>query len=216
MLRCRRFDLRVAFLLSGDETMNDSKDPRAYSVYAYVFNDGHAYVGLTIRPETRHSGHKNGADSPVYRYWKESGQKFFPDMTVLYEKLTASEAQLTEDMLANAVGPELRLNTADTGVGIGSLGVPDLSEERVGRMLARRTWKDREGLRTRFAVYGKAMQPRPCDATPELCRTAMKCLQDRAVRRARLYESILPQVRESGKWSAPDAIAWARSRMLAG
>lgn len=196
--------------------MND-EDPRVYCVYAYVFNDGHAYVGLTICPETRHSGHRNGTGSSVYKYWKKSGQKFFPDMTVLYEKLTASEAQLMEDMLANAVSPELRLNTADTGAGIGSLGTPpDLSGERVGRMLSRRLWKDLTGLRMRFAVYGKAMQPRPCDATPELCRATIRCLQDRTGRRVKLYESILPQVRESGKWSAPDAIAWARSRMLAG
>lgn len=196
--------------------MND-KNPRVYSVYAYVFNDGHTYVGLTIRPETRHSCHLSSIGGPVHRYWKESKQEFFPDMTVLYEKLTASEAQLMEDMLANAVTPELRLNTADTGVGIGSLGTPpDLSGERVGKMMSRRLEKDRTGFRTRFAVYGKAMQPKPCDATPELCRAAVKRLQDRACRRARLYESILPQVRKSGKWSSPDAIAWCRSRMLAG
>lgn len=189
------------------------ENPRVYSVYAYVFDDGHTYIGLTISPEMRDCRHRHGANSAVYRYWKDSGQEHFPDMTVLRDNLTAEEAQGLEGLLADAVDPALRLNTGRTGVGIGLLGTPDLSEERTRKMRIRRIWRNHAGLRIRFAVYEKARLPEYRDATPELCRNVISVLRDRAVRRVRLYREILS--RTADEEPASRTLAWCRSKVLA-
>ena len=212
MLRLRRFQLEVASCCSEVRTVK-VEDPCAYSVYAYVFDDGHTYVGLTLNPETRHSGHKCNPDSAVHRYWKSSGQDHFPDMTVLRDNLTAEEAQGLEGLLADAVDPALRLNTAPVGVGVGALGTPDLSEKRMGKMRTRRIWKTRTGLRTRFAACEKARLPEFRDATPELCRSVVADLLKRAAERARLYREILAQSRDGKPVS--ETLAWCRSKVLA-
>lgn len=199
-------------MLFGDVTMKD-ENPRVYSVYAYVFDDGRTYVGLTMNPEHRDSKHRHDHDSAVYRYWKSSEQEHFPDMTVLRDNLTAEEAQGLEGLLADAVDPALRLNTACTGVGVSALGTPDLSEERTRKLRIRRIWKNHTGLRVRFTVCEKAGLPRFGDATPELCRDVVSVLQDRAVRRARLYRETLSQA--PGERPVSKACAWVRSKALA-
>lgn len=97
------------------------KDPCAYSVYAYVFDDGHTYVGLTRNLKKRALGHKC-EKSAVFRFWAKSGQKDFPLMLVLYGGMSSSEAQRTEDILVNCIEPAKRINRAMTGIGSGSLG----------------------------------------------------------------------------------------------
>lgn len=112
-----------------------SEDPCAYSVYAYVFDDGHAYVGLTNNLKQRSYNHRydnkrQERSSPVLKYWKKSGQETFPDMLVLYDGLSAGEAQRTEGLLIGALDPDLVLNKAPTGPKVGSLGgKPRLSAE---------------------------------------------------------------------------------------
>ena len=81
MLRLRRFQLEVASCCSEVRTVK-VEDPCAYSVYAYVLDDGHTYIGLTKDPRRRDYCHrynsKNPAkDSSVMRYWKKSGQNAF-------------------------------------------------------------------------------------------------------------------------------------------
>lgn len=126
MLRLRRFQLEVASCCSEVRTVK-VEDPCAYSVYAYVFDDGHTYIGLTKDPRRRDYCHRYSSENPakdssVMRYWKKSGQKCFPDMLVLYDGLSATEAQRTEGILVEAVEPGVSLNKAKTGVGSGGLG----------------------------------------------------------------------------------------------
>lgn len=109
------------------------KDPCAYSVYAYVFDDGHTYVGLTTDPVKRAKNHRNPrSNSAVQRHWSTSEQKTFPDMLTLYSGLSSSEAQRTEGLLVSNVTPDMRLNIAPTGPGVGGLGgCLERSEEEI-------------------------------------------------------------------------------------
>ena len=98
-------------------------DPCAYSVYAYVFDDGHTYIGLTRGPVKRARNHWNPhSNSAVRRYWNVSDQNSIPDMLVLYSGLSASEAQRTEGLLVDCISQNMRLNIAPTGIGVGGLG----------------------------------------------------------------------------------------------
>ena len=193
-------------------TKTNGNGPRIYSVYAYVFSDGHTYVGLTIDPVRRHSEHSTCANSAVHRYWKENWSGHFPDMTVLCDRMTASEAQTLEDMLVSAVDHELKLNTAYTGEGTGSLGVPDMSEKRLIEMRVKNARRNRSGLRTRFAVYGKARLSEFQSVTHEQCREALALLRSRACKRDSLYAELLSQTRNGNP--IPDSVAWCRSRAL--
>lgn len=193
-------------------TKANGNGPRIYSVYAYVFSDGHTYVGLTIDPVRRHSEHSSCENSAVHRYWKESQSGHFPDMTVLCDKMTASEAQTLEGMLVDVVDHELKLNTAYTGEGIGSLGVPDMSERRLIEMRVKNARRNRSGLRTRFAVYGKARLSEFQSITHKQCREALALLRSRACKRDSLYTELLSQTRNGNP--IPDSVAWCRSRTL--
>lgn len=122
MLRSRRSQLGVASCCSEVRTVK-VKDPCAYSVYAYVFDDGHTYIGLTSNLTRRASNHRNPKKAgAVQRYWVRSAQKSFPDMLVLYTGLSALEAQRTEGLLVDNIAQDLRLNVAPTGPGLGGLG----------------------------------------------------------------------------------------------
>ena len=100
-----------------------NRDPCAYSIYAYVFDDGHTYIGLTKCPSRRASNHRSpDSNSAVQRYWKTSGQDVFPEMLVLYNGLSASEAQRTEGLLVDCISQCMRLNVAPTGIGVSGLG----------------------------------------------------------------------------------------------
>lgn len=108
------------------------KDPCAYSVYAYVFDDGHTYIGLTSNPTRRASSHRNHKASAIQRYWIRSAQKSFPDMLVCYTGLSALEAQRTEGLLVDNIAQDMRLNVAPTGQGLGGLGgYLEQSEEEI-------------------------------------------------------------------------------------
>lgn len=106
-----------------------------YTVYCYVFDDGMTYIGLTRgRPLERHwlhrsrKKHKNGQlKSAVHRYKEKSGLPF-PDMFVLEDGLTKAEAQRYEDIYVTSIDPSMRLNVGKTGVGVGSIGLPENGE----------------------------------------------------------------------------------------
>ena len=186
--------------------------PRIHSVYAYVFSDGHTYVGLTLDPVRRHSEHSTCANSAVHRYWKKNWSGHFPDMTILCDRMTASEAQTLEDMLVGAVDNELKLNTAYAGEGTGSLGVPDLSKRRLIEIRVKNARRNRSGLRTRFAVYSKNNLSEFRNITQERCRGALALLRNRARKRDSLYAELLSQTRNGNP--IPDSVAWCRSRTL--
>jgi len=99
-----------------------------YCVYAYVFDDGMTYVGLSRNLKKRKNSHrsvKHGVPrSAVLRYSILSGLDF-PDMLVLETGLDKTEAQRTEDLYVMSLEPEMRLNKAKTGVAVGSLGKPE-------------------------------------------------------------------------------------------
>ena len=194
-------------------TKTNGNGPRIYSVYAYVFGDGHTYVGLTIDPIRRHSEHSNCVNSAVHKYWKENWNGHFPDMTVLCDRMTASEAQTLEDMLVGAIDHELKLNTAYTGEGIGALGAPNMTEKHLLKMRVKNARRNRSGLRTRFTVYSKARLSEFQSITQERCREALALLQSRASKRDSLYAELLSQAKNGNP--VPDSVAWCRSRTLA-
>lgn len=98
------------------------QDPFGYVVYAYVFDDSKTYVGLTSSVDTRRRAHRSGKrTTAVMRYSLATGLPV-PAMLILYRDLSASEAQRTEDILRSSIDPSLCLNTAATGVGVGSVG----------------------------------------------------------------------------------------------
>ena len=63
-----------------------------YQVYAYEFSDNHAYVGLTVNPQSRHSKHSDSG--PVHSYATESGIK--PNLLELASGLSAKDAVAKE------------------------------------------------------------------------------------------------------------------------
>ena len=115
--------------------MNDTKDPCVHSVYAYVFDDERVYIGLTTDVKTRNSNHRHNPDSAVFRHWVKLGRGDFPEMFVLCDGLSLKEAGHVEDMLANAIAPELRLNRARAGA---PGAHPAISDERRRHLLATR------------------------------------------------------------------------------
>ena len=130
-----------------------NRDPCAYSVYAYVFDDGHTYIGLTKDPKKRALGHKSGK-STVFRFWTISGRKDFPIMLVLYDGMSSSEAQRTEDILVNCIELAKRLNKAATGVGSGSLGGGNADRTEVEQRRAKEHKRERNRAYSR-AYYWK-------------------------------------------------------------
>ena len=64
-------------------------------VYAYIFDDGHAYVGLTCNQRQRDHSHRCDDNSAVYLHSKETGAAI-PTMTILEQGLNAREAQRYE------------------------------------------------------------------------------------------------------------------------
>ena len=97
-----------------------------YYVYAYVFNDGKTYIGLTRNPESRAHQHKikpsdKRMTSAVRRYADMIGVPV-PDMLILESELTDKGAQKLEDLYRQAVPKEYQLNVRPTGIGKGALG----------------------------------------------------------------------------------------------
>lgn len=125
--------------------MNDN-GTRVHSVYAYVFDDGHVYVGLTNDPKNRNASHRNSRNSAVYGYWTETGRKDFPDMFVLCDGLTLEEACRAETVLVNAVVPELRLNKVGGG---NPGGRPNVTDERRNHLLVAKTRREHAGGKPR-------------------------------------------------------------------
>ena len=72
--------------------------------------------------------------------------------------------------------------------------------------------RNRSGLRTRFAVYGKTHLAEFQSITQEKCREALALLRSRASKRDSLYAELLSQTK-NGK-PVPDSVAWCRSRAL--
>ena len=73
-----------------------------YYVYAYVFNDGKTYIGLTRNPESRAHQHKikpsdKRMTSAVRRYADMIGVPV-PDMLILESGLTDKGAQKLADL----------------------------------------------------------------------------------------------------------------------
>lgn len=98
------------------------KDPFGYSVYVYVFDDSKTYVSLTSNVGARRRAHGDGKKMTAVMRYSLASRLPIPDMLILYRDLSASEAQRTEDIIRSSIAPSLCLNTAATGVGVGSIG----------------------------------------------------------------------------------------------
>lgn len=93
------------------------RDPKekVYIIYAYIFDDGHAYVGLTKNKHQRDYAHRSSKSSAVFRYSKMTG-KAIPKAIILEEGLDEEGAKRYEGLwkkwLSNTFS---MLNVAPTG-----------------------------------------------------------------------------------------------------
>lgn len=93
------------------------RDPKekVYIIYAYIFDDGHAYVGLTKNKHHRDYAHRSDKSSAVFRYSKMTG-KAIPKAIILEEGLDEEGAKRYEGLwkkwLSNTFS---MLNIAPTG-----------------------------------------------------------------------------------------------------
>ena len=138
----------------------------SYCVYAYVFDNGMTYVGLTRQdPKRRDEQHRSAKRTrrTAVQLYARSQNLPVPDMFVLYTELSKTEAQQTEYLLTQAVDLKFRLNKAPTGVGIGSTGKPEglamTPEERVKRRIERRS-ANKERIAEYQADYYRANRER--------------------------------------------------------
>ena len=100
-----------------------SSDTRfEYVVYAYVFNDGHTYIGATKNPKRRHAEHGSPRRGTAVSKFASLRGLPIPDMLILYDGLTDVEARKTEDLMRMNVPADLCLNVAKTGPKTGSVG----------------------------------------------------------------------------------------------
>lgn len=97
-----------------------------YYVYAYIFDDGKTYIGLTRNPENRAHQHKTRPSdkrmTPAVRRYADRIGVPVPDMLILESGLTDKGAQKLEDLYRQAVPKEYQLNVRPTGIGKGALG----------------------------------------------------------------------------------------------
>ena len=103
-------------------------DSDAHIVYAYVFDDGHAYVGLTCCPRQRFMAHRRESSSSVYQYSQESG-KPIPEPTILEADLSAKEARTKEVEWIERMSKEYDMLNKVQGGSLGGLYVPHTLEE---------------------------------------------------------------------------------------
>ena len=155
-----------------------------YYVYAYVFDDGKTYIGLTRNPENRTHQHKISPSdkrraSAVRRYADMIGVPV-PDMLILESGLTDKGAQKLEDLYRQAVPKEYQLNVRPTGIGKGALGPyhrPVSLEEKESRR-----------RKTEIAYYPKRNARR------------RKKLADMKAKDPEAYKEFLRKCREHAKW----------------
>lgn len=118
---------------------------REHVVYAYIFDDGHAYVGLTCNQQKRDHSHRCDDSSAVYLHSKETGASI-PSMTILEQGLTPKEAQHYEGLWLKWMSNTFTmLNRTKTG-GLGGLfgNVPHTLENA---LKAKEKFKTRHALR---------------------------------------------------------------------
>jgi len=118
---------------------------REHVVYAYIFDDGHAYVGLTCNQQKRDHSHRCDDSSAVYLHSKETGASI-PSMTILEQRLTPKEAQYYEGLWLKWMSNTFTmLNRMPTG-GLGGLfgNVPHTLENA---LKAKEKFKTRHALR---------------------------------------------------------------------
>ena len=157
---------------------------RCYYVYAYVFDDGKTYIGLTKNPKNRAHQHRlrsldKKKTSAVRRYADMTGAPV-PDMLILESELTAENAQKLEDLYRQAIPEEYQLNVRPTGVGKGALGPchrPVSLEEKESRR-----------RKTEIAYYPKRNARR------------RKKLADMKAKDPEAYKEFLRKCREHAKW----------------
>ena len=68
-------------------------------IYAFEFDDGYAYVGLTYKPSRRQWQHLNEDGSPVHKHYHNNKQGFV--FKVLSDWLRQKDAQAFEDKMIN-------------------------------------------------------------------------------------------------------------------
>lgn len=103
-------------------------DSDAHIVYAYIFDDGHAYVGLTCNPRKRFMSHRRDSDSAVYQYSIESG-KLIPKPIILEADLSAKEASAKEVEWIERMSEEYDMLNKVQGGSLGGIYIPHTLEE---------------------------------------------------------------------------------------
>lgn len=103
-------------------------DSDAHIIYAYIFDDGHAYVGLTCNPRARFMSHRRDSSSAVYQYSLQTGMPT-PEPTILETDLNAKEARTKEVEWIERMSERYEMLNRCQGGGLGSLYVPHTLEE---------------------------------------------------------------------------------------
>lgn len=103
-------------------------DSNAHIIYAYIFNDGHAYVGLTCNPRARFMSHRRDSDSAVFQHSLQTGMPT-PEPTILETDLNAEEARAKEVEWIERMSKRYEMLNKCQGGGLGSLYVPHTLEE---------------------------------------------------------------------------------------
>lgn len=136
-----------------------------YYVYAYVFDDGTTYVGLTKSPKRRDREHrrKSSKHTAVFKYAKQTGS-LIPNMLILESGLCAADAQKYEGLYRDNVSDDLLLNVAPTGRGVGSVGRPETTltptERRARKIECSRNYRKANPEKIRKAWTAQSLRRR--------------------------------------------------------
>lgn len=142
---CREQQRKAIEAKNEKITLENWEHIHRHIVYAYIFDDGHAYVGLTCNKRDRDHQHRCEDRSAVYLHSKASGRNV-PEMTILEQGLTAQAAQHYEELWIKWMSNTFTmLNRAKAGSLGGLFGnVPHTLENA---LKAKEKFKTRKALR---------------------------------------------------------------------
>lgn len=123
-----------------DMTTEEKETARDRSVYVYIFEDGYAYVGLTVNKKHRDYEHRCRPDSAVYQHSKETGLPI-PEKITIADNLTIHEVGEVEcEWIEKMSKKFVKLNKV-AGGGLGGHYIPHTLEQAKKKLKKYRTRK---------------------------------------------------------------------------
>lgn len=121
-------------------TTEEKETARDRSVYVYIFEDGCAYVGLTVNKKHRDYEHRCRPDSAVYQHSKETGLPI-PEKITIADNLTIYEVGEVEcEWIEKMSKKFVKLNKI-AGGGLGGHYIPHTLEQAKKKLKKYRTRK---------------------------------------------------------------------------